>query len=392
MTEKKIPLSSSPNQDQNFKNKPEDEINLLDLVRFLVRKKVLIFFTASIIVVFSIFYAFSVTPIYRANIGFQPPEKNLTFLFPDFLHGVLPNVSRSLTGGLVIKENYMLNKFIAELQSYSNQEKVFMEGKFHERFVANNPKISIKKEIVREMNRSILGCAVEICGGIATDGAGLAAKVIGYDMKGVNPELASDYLNALADWVKNKIELDIREVIQKGLKVKIALLSNELKSRSTLAQLKHENEIRTLKDNIKIAKKLGILGNNFDNFVFVGSSFDHDKYINWPLWYLYGQRALEQELIFLERRDVSGEYANKTTKLNSKIASLSSIKLSEINFDTVTISMPSIAPDYPISTKKMTIILIGIVSGLIIGILLAWLSFLIILLKKRLKLPPAKFI
>ena len=51
--------------------------------------------------------------------------------------------------------NYMINKFILELQSYSNQEKVFMEGKFHERFVANNPKIDIKKEIVQEIYRSI---------------------------------------------------------------------------------------------------------------------------------------------------------------------------------------------------------------------------------------------
>ena len=81
MTEKEIPLSSTPYQDQNLKHEPEDEINLLDLLVFLVRKKVLIFFTASIFVVLSIFYAFSVTPTYQATIGFQPPDKRFNLVF-----------------------------------------------------------------------------------------------------------------------------------------------------------------------------------------------------------------------------------------------------------------------------------------------------------------------
>jgi LPS O-antigen subunit length determinant protein (WzzB/FepE family) len=403
MTDKEIPLSSKPYDDQNFKHEPEDEINLLDLLVYLFRKKFLILSIAAICIVLSICYAFLVTPIYRATIGFLPPEKSLDSFFPRNLHETLPNVvSDTVTGTISIKKNYMLNKFVSELQSYSNQEKVFMEGKFHERFVANNPQVDIKKKIVQEIYRSIH--VSRTSGGLGKNGEGLAAKVVDYDMKGINPELASDYLNALADWVKNKVERDIQESIQKEAKVQIALLSAQLNSRITKEKLEYEDKIRVLTDNIEIAKNLGILGNNFDNFKPVGFEF-HEKTkhkgasgslsstvverikvkaeIDWPVWYLYGQRALEHKLILLERRGVSAQYAKETTELISKIELLSGIDLSKINFDQVTISQPSIPPVYPTNIKKTRIIATGIVLGLFIGILIASLSCLITKKKDR---------
>jgi LPS O-antigen subunit length determinant protein (WzzB/FepE family) len=402
MNEKKIPLSSTPDQDQNFKHIPEDEINLFDLLEFLVTKKVIIYFTTLTSVVLSIFYAFSITPIYLATIGFQPAEKDLISLFPSSIRESLPNVSLSERGVLVIKENYMLNKFISELLFYSNQEKVFMEGKFYERFVANNPKIDIKKGIVQEINRSIH----EI------DGGGVSAKVVSYEMKGVNPEVASDFLNSLADWVRSKVALDIQESIQKEAKVQIALLSTQLNSRNTMKQLEQENKIRLFTDNIEIAKNLGILGNNFDNFkpdvstfherekvitpsggvqtreLVIDRNADWRTQISWPIWYLYGQRALEQELNLLERRGPSSQYTKEIADLNFKIEELSKIDLSKINLEPVIISHPSIPPLNPISTKKTNIIFGGIVFGLFIGILMALLSCLMTNLKERSKLLP----
>jgi LPS O-antigen subunit length determinant protein (WzzB/FepE family) len=399
MNDKEIPLSSTPYQVGNFKHKPEDEISLLDLMEVLFRKKVLIFFTASIIIALSIFYAFSTKNTYRATIGFQPPEKSLTFFYPEMYHEILPNISQSLEGALVIKKNYMLNKFIAELQSYSNQEKVFIEGKFHERFVVKNPKIDIKKGIVQEIYRSIHARDVE----------GLSAKVVDFEMKGVNPEVASDFLNALADWVKSKIELDLQESIQKGAKAQLAVHSAQLDLMIIKEQREYEDKIGVLTDNIKIAKKLGILGNNFVHFKPDGSIFDVLTFnnissgntdtisrkrikgkneITWPIWYIYGQRALEQELNLFERRGVSGQYTKKTNDLIFKIESLSKTDLSKINFEPVIISQPSIPPVDQINVKKMQVILSGIAFGLLIGILMALLSLVMTQLKKRMKLSP----
>jgi LPS O-antigen subunit length determinant protein (WzzB/FepE family) len=399
MTEKGMPLSSSPYQSQSSKNEP-DEINLLDLLGALIRKKVLIFSTVFISAVLSIFYAFSIVPTYRATIGLQPPEKDLTFFFPELLHVVLPNVNFNNKGYKITNPAYTLNKVISEFQSYSNQEKVFLKEKFYERFVANNPKIDTKEGIVQEINRSIH----------ESNGGGLSAKVISYEMNGLNPELASDFLNALAVLVNNKVDNDIRELIRKGIKSNIVRLSSKLNSAIITKQLERDNKIRVYKDNIEIAKNLGISGSNFDNFMRLWFSFhersssvfqtsgavsrsiaveERNKYqadISWPIWYLYGQRALEQELNLLERRDISSHYTRKIVNWDLQIKELSKIDLSAINLERVVISQPSIPPVNPINIKKMDFIVTGIALGLFIGILLAILSWFITQAKERSKL------
>jgi chain length determinant protein (polysaccharide antigen chain regulator) len=393
MNDKEIPLSSTPYQGENFKHEPEDEVNILDLLTVLFRKRVLISFTASIIIALSIFYAFSTKNTYRATIWFQLSKKSLTNTFPEAYQEVIRNASQSVVGknvkNLVIEKKLLFNKFIAELQSYSNQEKVFIEGKFHERFVADNPKNDMKKGIVQEIYRSIH----------TRKGVGLSTKVVDFEMKGVNPELASDYLNALADWVKIKIELDLQKSIEKGAKAQLAAYSFQLNSMIIKAQKKHEDKVIFLKDNIEIAKNLGISGNNFDKYI-PGEhrelSEDRLTYkylglISWPAWYLYGQRALEQQLNLMERRGVPSQSNKETSELIFKIESISKQDFSKINFEPVIISRPSIPPVDQINDTKMSIILIGTLSGLIIGILIALLGCLMTELKKRSKLPPTKF-
>jgi LPS O-antigen subunit length determinant protein (WzzB/FepE family) len=417
MTEKENPLSAKPYQDQNFKHEPEDEVNLLDLLEFLIRKKAIIFYTASIFIVLSIFYAFSIKTIYLTTIGFQPSEKNLISLIPFKFREVLPSVSRSEKGVLVTKKNYMLNKFISELQSYSNQEKVFMEGKFYERFVASNPKINMKEGIVQEINRSIH----------ESNGGGLSAKVVSYEMNGANPELAADFLNALAVWVKNKVEHDIRDSIKKGIKNYIDVLSGQLNSLNSDLIWKYESKIRDLKFNIEMAKKLGILDNNLQHYqspqqpiwyLFgqraleqdLDNNLQHYQSPQQPIWYLFGQRALEQELNLLELRGSPGKNikekgflfnyndekkseklvaeTDEISELILKIEQLSSFDISKINIEPVIISQTSIPSLYTISTKKFDVIAVGIALGLFIGILMAVLSSLMENLKKRSKLLP----
>ena len=403
MTEKKIPLSSTPDQAQNSKHEREDEISLLDFLILLGRKKVIIFFTTFIFVVLSIFYAFTMGTIYRATIGFDPTGKNLTSFFPNFISEILPNVSRKRDGTLEITKNYMLNEFIVGLQSYANQEKVFNAGKFHERFIVNNPKIDMKKGIIQEIHRSIhVGDEKRVSANVGYEKK-VSANVASFEMKGVKPEVASDFLNALADLVKSKVEFDVKELIQHEAKAYIYVFSEELNYELSIKRQENEDRIRTFTYNLEIAKNLGILDNNFDNFKPDGSVFYvqtkkvdrvvgslerlKGKFgITWPAWYLYGQLALEQELNMMRDRSAAIPYSREFIKLNSNIEYLSNIDLSKINLEPVIISQPSIPPVNPVNVKKINVIVIGIVLGLFIGILIALLSCLMIQLKERSKL------
>jgi chain length determinant protein (polysaccharide antigen chain regulator) len=379
MAEKEIPMSSIPDQVQNLKYEPEDEINLLDLLVALVKKKVLIFSIASIFFVLSIFYAFSIKTTYRATISFKPTVKDLISIIPNTLYDVLPNTSRDKNGNLVIKNNYMFNEYIEGLRSYSNQEKVFIEGNFYKRFPVNNPKIEMK-EIVREIYRSIH----------VSDGEGVSVKVASFEMKGVKSEVASDFLNALSDWTKNKVEFDIKESIQNEVKNQIASYSEKLNYELSLEKKVYEDKVRIFTHNLRIAKKLGILDNKFVNFkpsnpewsLEPGLSKTHTIHL-WPIWYLYGQRALEEELRVLRSQSNSIQHTKKYNIFNSQIVGLSKIALNPINLGPVIISQPSIPEVYPVNISKIQVIAIGIAFGLFIGIFIALLSCLITQLKKR---------
>jgi LPS O-antigen subunit length determinant protein (WzzB/FepE family) len=381
-------LSSTPYS----KHESEDEINLLDLLGFLVRNKKFIFSTASIFVVLSMLYAFSMVVTYRVTIDFLPPDKALTFFFPELIQEVLPNISRDKKGGIVVKKNdYMLYKFIAELQSFANQEKVFNAGKFHERFIVNNPKDNMKG-IVQEINRSIHVTQQEK----DSKEVKLSPQVASFEMKGVKPEVSSDFLNALADFAKSKAEFDIKELIQIGVKTLTAKTSARLSYLLSIEKLDNEGQIKILTENLTIAKNLGILENNFvnlqqtrqyttDNWLNVSGSYN-----GFPIWYLYGQRAIEQQLDLLKHRNISANRISKYSeyseylKLNAKIALLSNIDLSKVNLVPVIISKTSIPPADPINTKKINIVAVGITLGLFIGIFMTIIRFVMIQPKKRL--------
>ena len=69
MTEKKPQSTAQPEQTQGFNSPAEDELNLIDVLKFLARKKVFILAVTSVFTLFSIFYAQSISPIYRATVG-----------------------------------------------------------------------------------------------------------------------------------------------------------------------------------------------------------------------------------------------------------------------------------------------------------------------------------
>jgi chain length determinant protein (polysaccharide antigen chain regulator) len=371
MTEKERPLSPQSEKMQNTHHQPEREISILDLLEVLVRKKVLIFVVASIFTLLSIIYTFSITPVYRATIGIQPHGKSLASVFSGLTTEFLSEVSGSLGGPL--KQNYMFNKFITEFLSYSNQEKVFIEGKFLQRFVTNNPNIDMRKGVVQEIYRTILASDKE---------TGSSTQAVTFEMKGTKPEVISDFLNSLADLAKSKVEFDVKESVQKGIIARLEMYSVELEKIRSIEKAEKADQIRHFSGNLEIAKNLGILDNNFGGPK-TNISLSLGRF---PIWYLYGQRALEQELKVLERREVSDQYIEETAELGYKIAYLSKIDLSKIKFEPVIISRHSIPPINPINLKKLQIIGIGVVLGLIIGILFAFVSNSLVQLKKGSKL------
>ncbi len=105
MTEKDRPLPTQPDHIQNSRDTPEDEISLIDAFEVLVRKKILILTVTLVFSSLAIFYAQSITPVYRATIGFLPSdETGLASHFPGYVAGFLPGFTKYDLDGKVVKK------------------------------------------------------------------------------------------------------------------------------------------------------------------------------------------------------------------------------------------------------------------------------------------------
>lgn len=362
MTEKERPLTSQPGHIQNVKSTPEDEISLIDLLEALYKKKVLIVVVTFICTLFSAFYAQQITPTYTASITFLPNHiEPSTSHLPNFSKKILPYDIGSTNTSVL-----MFSRFSSTLQSYSIQEKAF---------------IDIKSDV--ETGKAVLG-AINKSIQISNSGDGKKLEITG-----TKPELMSDFLNSLADAAKNEVVKNSKEIMQQKINALIETFNQELESLQSKAKAMRLKQITRLSQNLEIAKNMGVLENNFSSlapmqpFIFTPQKFLQDDLL--PLWYLYGQRAIEQELSMLKNQPLSDLQIEGAAELIFKIETLSKIDLSKFNYEPAIISQPSIPPTEA-NEPKGKIIAIGTGLGLFIGLLVSFLSALMVPLRERLKL------
>ena len=262
MTEQQRPLPSPPDHTRHSSTVPEDEVNLLDVLAVLVRKKVLILVVLSVFILGSILYAQSFTPKFRATIGFLPPEEaSLSLYFPDTVVSLLHSSNENKAQGKepVKYRPWLFQKFLTTIQSSQLQEKVFNEGKFLEKFLGGNQDTDKRKVVLGEISN-----ALQIKPG--------NGEFTYLEMVGTKPKAMADFLNALAESALVETVNNLKVSLQQIIKSQLSKLSENLDAYLAEAKLEREQKIRHLLNNLEIAKKLGVVKNNFNSFSFIPSS------------------------------------------------------------------------------------------------------------------------
>ena len=129
MTEKKRQSTVRSEQSQGINSPAEDELDLIDLLKFLARKKVFILAVTSVCTLFSIFYAQSITPIYQATVGLLDHNENFSSLSILEQHGIeLADKANKKT----IKSLTVFERFLFNIKSYETNREVIVNGGFQE--------------------------------------------------------------------------------------------------------------------------------------------------------------------------------------------------------------------------------------------------------------------
>jgi LPS O-antigen subunit length determinant protein (WzzB/FepE family) len=329
----------------------EEGMSFIDFVEVLIRKKGLIFLIAATSTLISIGYALSVTPVYKARIGFLPPQK---IIIPElFPLGVMKETSTSL-----------YKKFLARLQLYSHREKVFKSGNFIEKFADNKRASTTPENLFSQLNSSISLTQNLLEKNRSFD------KPLYLEMLGSKPEAMVEFLNSLSKVAIKNIQTEVINNLLNSLQEEIQSL---------------KKEIQSLKTELGIARNLKIVENNF---LHARSGAIQ------PKWFLYGHKALKEEinklqLMINDIQETSVDLKsaiddnNGSKPAQSEHKKFDTSNFSQIKIEVASISQPSTLPLAPVEPRKPLIISIGVLMGLFLGVILAFISDAIEYLGKK---------
>jgi len=275
MTEKKRQSTVHPEQTQSFNSPAEDELDLIDLLKILAKKKVFILTVTSVFTLISIFYAQSITPIYRATVGFLAPKDPLSFAF------TLKLLPKEIAERVANNKPTPFDRFLANIKSYKLKQDVFVNGGFQKKFF---------RETEINTDQSVL--AIHNLIKIVKRNGGTYLE-----LEGDQPKVMLEFATALVEAAKENVNTEINDIalslFNTRVNTKINNLSTQIENLQqaiTLQkQLKKEekaNKIVRLSKALNTAKQMGIKNNNFN-------SAGHDGV---PLWFLYGELALQNKI------------------------------------------------------------------------------------------------
>ena len=320
MTEEKRQSTVPPEQIQGFNSPAEDEINLIDLLKLMARKKILFLTVISFCTLFSILYAQSITPMYRATVGLLDHNEKFGSLsiLEQLGSGLSKKVDPTTKKPITSFERFLLN-----IKSYKFKQEVFVKGGFQKKF-------SHETGIDTDQSVSEIYSSTKI----------VKRNEIDYlELEGSKPKVMLEFLTVLVEAAKENVNTEINEIQRSTVKTRINNLSSkieELHQKFTLQKQREkikeqiaktrekenklenklenkEKEIARLSKALNMAKHLGIKNNNLDKP-------DHAKA---PAWFRYGELALQQKIKSLRSKK---EEIPNTRKLSIEKNKLQSYK------------------------------------------------------------------
>jgi len=369
MTEKKQQSTVQSEQTQGFNSPAEDELNLKDFLRCLARRKKIILAITSVFTLCSIFYAQSITPLYQATVSFLDPKEYFSEAKPRTINNeelssffstleqldpqLLLHVSREITKAHTVFERFLLN-----IKSYELKQEAFVNGGFQKKFF---------RETGIDTDQSVLA--------IYDSTKIVRHKGINYlRLEGFKPKVMLEFLTALVEAAKEKTNTQLNDKAHSIFKTRMNRLSTQIEKQTQEIAVRKQAEITRLSKALEMAKRMGIKNNNFDK---------PDKE-NAPLWFQYGELALQQQIKMLRSKKEETPNTKNLASANGwlekfKLKRLQAVNLPPLKFKVVTIGEYS----YSLLQPNLRWVIVGL--GTALGLLISIIMVVLINLKEQLR-------
>lgn len=358
--------NKSKMQKSPIENFNEDGLfDLLNLIRVLNAKKILIAILTIIFTIIASINIYGLKDNYSATSLFiKPSTSSLNYLEDTFSNKTLTSKDKVYT------------KFLNNLTSKELQIKAFNSGNFLSKFnLVINPDDDSNYVIQKTLG------SIELSQNHVLGKELLNDRPYEISMSGINKHAIEEYINYLVSYVNF---LTIAEISKSSLQIMLNELSKKVSYIELLRSQEIEdrgNEIIKLTELMDTAKGLGIIESNFNtsteasgvtnNFTLIGENQ------SFPSWFIYGEKALAQQIKVLESRSFGDPFIDGLSTLNLQVKQLENniTKLNSLAIDdhlnyTSSMTVIEVAYSEKTSTSKKSLLFIYVLTGFFLSIFL----------------------
>jgi len=334
----------------------EKPISLFHIINLTIRKRNLVFLITALTVVLTY-----VSINLNNNLAdYYSVESSFTKMDSQALKRINQNRSR-MGNEFILSRDEIFTRFLEKITSREEQLKIFNKGNYSEKLGFSTMTLSAKNAAVSKLLKSITVFEPKI-----KKGALLASSFV-LKMSGNNSEFLELFIDDLIASVSystsSGLQTDFSEIItislknitfeqdlivikinkdylaesykkEQRLEKKIIELQNEIGFLRNTSEQEKLNLIVTLTEQINIARSLEVYDNNLNKYRVTepnsSVSLSFGNMSDLPQWFLYGQKALENQLQMIELRKNNDSFipnlSNITIELNESIRLLAEMR------------------------------------------------------------------
>ncbi|WP_373031361.1 Wzz/FepE/Etk N-terminal domain-containing protein [Sulfurovum sp.] len=358
-------MSSNPQQQPQvmphpnmYQSMPDDEIDLLDLLRILIRRWKMIVLVTVLVTALAVAYALLAPRVYKSEAILLPP----TVSDVEKLNG---------TTGTRVDSQLLVGKvyagMIVNLKSASLQKKFFQDNDLltHLRD-KKNADVSEERIFKKFFNEKLSVQPLD------------KKETIFFTvtLEGSDPEQIAKWTNDFIAMVNEQTVKEQSQGVKSTIEGEKEYVQNQIVGLRQVAQDRRFDRIAALEEAASIARELGIVErydsrrsqstdqNNPEIGVAVNTA-------NNPI-YMNGTRELEAEINSLKSRKSDDPFIGPLRGLQVKLSELENIVVDNAAISAVRVDQPALAPKHTIKPKRQMVVALGAVVGLMCAIFLAF--------------------
>lgn len=325
-----------------------DDIDLIELIKGLWQQKMLIMVTTAVIFLSALAYALLARPAYEAKVFVQPPTQN------DIAHF---NYGRGPDTGLdtlTVKDIY--DVYVKHLQSESLRRSFFQTAYLPT--LTEQERKSSQDLLYSDFNKLLV---VAVAAKDTPTRFAITANVY-------SPQQAAEWVTNYAQLAGERAKQEVLKNIKSDATVKANNLQRQILTAQETSRKQREDDIVQLKEALLVAKSIGL---EKPPIIFGNLSTEVSAGMEGSQTYMRGSKALEAEIENLQKRQSDDPFIQNLRQQQAALTFYRNLSIDPALVAAYRQDGVVELPDKPVKPKKLLIVLLGLVAGVVVGVGLA---------------------